>query len=117
MLTNHSWLIPEGTPTPLLPFPLNPDKEYINAIEQAIPPNTEDACHQLEVDMGFKYRQVMGEIIYPCFKSWPEISPAAIKLSQYMDNPAHEHYIALCDIIQYLASTLTKVYIIGVRHR
>jgi hypothetical protein len=25
-----------------------------------------------------------------------------------MDNPAHEHYIAVCDIIQYLASTLDE---------
>jgi len=34
---------------------------------------------QLQLEMGFKYRQVMGEIIYPCFKARPEISPAAIK--------------------------------------
>lgn len=58
--------------------------------------------------MGFRYRQVMGEIIYPCFKARPEISPAAIKLSQYMDNPARIHYQAIRKIIDYLAATIDE---------
>jgi hypothetical protein len=108
MLTNHGWLIPEGNPLPTLPLPLNPDKTYIDSIENATPPTTEEDKIQLQLEMGFKYRQVMGEIIYPCFKARPEISPAAIKLSQYIDNPAREHYTAIFEIIQYLAATLDE---------
>jgi hypothetical protein len=56
--------------------------------------------------MGFKYRQVMGEVIYPTMKCRPDIINHAIKLSQYLENPAEEHYHALCDLVGYLAATI-----------
>jgi hypothetical protein len=107
MLTNHHWLLPANQPTPCLPLPINPDKAFLEAIENAVPPATEEERLQLEQEMGFKYKQVMGELIYPCFKAQPDISPASIKLSQYMDNPAREHYIAIYNIAQYLAATIS----------
>jgi hypothetical protein len=39
-------------------------------------------------------------------KCRPEIAPHAIKLSQYMENPAESHYQALRDILSYLANTI-----------
>jgi hypothetical protein len=56
--------------------------------------------------MGFNYRQVIGEIIFPMMKCRPEIAPHAIKLSQYMENPAKQHYEALRDILAFLAHTV-----------
>ena len=60
----------------------------------------------LQQHMGFKYRQVMGEVIYPTMKCRPEIINHAIKLSQYLENPAEEHYHALRDLVAYLAATI-----------
>jgi hypothetical protein len=57
--------------------------------------------------MGFSYRQVIGEIIYPMMKCRPDISFHATKLSQYMDNPAAIHYQALRLLCSYLAATIT----------
>jgi len=108
MLHNHGWLATDKTLTPILPTPLNPDKAYITAIETTTPPITDDEKIQLESKMGFKYCQVIGEVIYPCFKACPEISPAVIKLSQYKDNPAKEHYAALLAVIKYLAATIDE---------
>lgn len=82
---NHGWLT-NNTYTPTLPIPLNPDKTYIDSIENSKTPTTEVEKMNLQTDMVFKYHQVIGELIYPCFKACPEISPK----SQYMDNPAHE---------------------------
>jgi hypothetical protein len=56
--------------------------------------------------MGLNYRQVIGKVIFPMMKCRPEISPHAIKLSQYMENPAIEHYQAIRDLIAYLAATI-----------
>jgi len=39
-------------------------------------------------------------------KCRPEIAPHAIKLSQYMENPATEHYQAIRDLVAYLAATI-----------
>mmetsp|Transcript_14669 Transcript_14669/g.20958 ORF Transcript_14669/g.20958 Transcript_14669/m.20958 type:complete len:114 (+) Transcript_14669:294-635(+) len=39
-------------------------------------------------------------------KCRPEIIVHAIKLSQYLENPAEEHYHALRDLVGYLAATI-----------
>jgi hypothetical protein len=56
--------------------------------------------------MGFNYRQVIGEVIYPMMKCRPDIAFHATKLSQYMENPAEEHYTALRQLCNYLAHTI-----------
>jgi hypothetical protein len=75
-------------------------------LENAIVPKTIPEKLQLKQSMGFNYRQVIGEIIFPMMKCRPEIAPHAIKLSQYMENPAESHYQALRDILSYLANTI-----------
>jgi hypothetical protein len=57
--------------------------------------------------MGFHYRQVIGEVLYPMTKCRPDVAFHITKLSQYMDNPAEEHYLTLRQLCKYLASTLT----------
>ena len=66
-----------------------------------------DAKQTLKHKMGFHYRQVIGEIIYPMMKCRPDIAFHATKLSQFMENPAEVHYVALRQLCEYLAQTLT----------
>jgi hypothetical protein len=104
MIKGHNWLL-QG-PAPINPIPLPADSTYIRTLEEAIVPNTTIEKLKLKNTMGFNYRQVIGEIIYPMMKCRPEIAPHAIKLSQYMENPAEEHYNALRALVTYLSATM-----------
>mmetsp|Transcript_1212 Transcript_1212/g.1854 ORF Transcript_1212/g.1854 Transcript_1212/m.1854 type:complete len:275 (+) Transcript_1212:521-1345(+) len=106
MLQAHEWLL--NTPPPILPIPLPAEKEFIKELESAIPPQTQQEMDQLRKEMGFNYRQVMGKIIWPMIKCRADISPHAIKLSQYLDNPAKTHYKAVRQLVDYLAATITE---------
>jgi hypothetical protein len=103
MLKGHKEIIKQ---VPTNPVPLPADSTYIRNLETAIVPQTIPEKLQLKQSMGFNYRQVIGEIIFPMMKCRPEIAPHAIKLSQYMENPAEAHYQALRDILGYLAKTI-----------
>lgn len=103
MLTNHQWLDTKTLPN--VPTPLPADSQYITQLEQATPPNTRHEQQQLQATMGFSYRQVVGEILYPMVKCRPDITFHITKLSQYSANPAQIHYEALRHICHYLAAT------------
>ena len=104
MLTNHNWC--DATTIATKPTPLPPDTSYIQSLEQAIPPSTYPEQQDLQTQMGFSYRQVIGEILYPMVKCRPDIAFHATKLSQYSANPAKVHYEALRDVCRYLAHTI-----------
>jgi hypothetical protein len=106
MLQSHNWLI--TGPLPTHPIPLPSEQDFIKSLEQAIPPQTVQAKQQLQHEMGFSYRQVIGELIWPMIKCRPDIAPHIIKLSQHNDNPAKEHYLAARQIADYLAATTTE---------
>ncbi len=93
---------------PMNPVPLPADPTYIQNLETTTVPQTIPEKVMLKEAMGFNYRQVIGEIIYPMMKCRPEIAPHAIKLSQYMESPAEVHYQALRDILSYLGNTLDE---------
>jgi len=103
MIKGHQDLLQN---VPSNPVPLPADSAYIRNLETAEVPTTIPAKLQLKERMGFNYRQVIGEIIFPMMKCRPEIAPHAIKLSQYMENPAEAHYQALRDILAFLANTI-----------
>jgi hypothetical protein len=84
------------------------DNEYIRKLDSAIPPDDPNAQSALQQKFGFKYRQVIGEILYPMVKCRPDISTAVIKLSQYMANPASDHYQAVHNLVKYIAATYTE---------
>jgi len=106
MLQAHQWSLKAPPPTLLIPLPA--DKEFIKQLEEATPPSSQSEIDTLRQEMGFNYRQVLGEIIWPMIKCRPDISPHAIKLSQYLDNPAREHYHAAKLLVDYLAATITE---------
>jgi len=103
MVKGHEDLL-HNIPANAVPLPA--DSAYIRALENATVPSTLPEKLALKEKMGFNYRQVIGEIIFPMMKCRPEIAPHAIKLSQYMENPAEEHYQALRDILSFLANTI-----------
>jgi hypothetical protein len=89
-----------------LPLPFPSDSAFLSKlIHQDHPVLTIDQQITLENKMGIKFRQAMGEIMFPMIKCRPDISPHAIILSQFMNNPAEIHYKALKDIIRYLVAT------------
>ena len=103
MIKGHEDLIKH---VPANPIPLPADPNYIRKLESAKVPDSIPAKLKLKEEMGINYRQIIGEIIFPMMKCRPEIAPHAIKLSQYMENPAREHYEALRDVLSYLSKTI-----------
>jgi len=104
VIKNHRTLLTE--PVNILPVPLHADSNFTKQLEQAPLPNTMEDKLRLKQQMGFNYRKIIGEVIYPMMKCRPEIAAAAIKLSQYMDNPADIHYKALLGLLHFLSTTI-----------
>jgi hypothetical protein len=105
MLQSHNWL--HRGPLPNQPIPLPAEAEFVKTIEQAIPPATQMEQQNLQKEMGFSYRSVIGELIWPMVKCRPDFAPHVIKLSQYLNNPATEHYQSARSLATYLAATIT----------
>ncbi len=103
LTTKHQWLETEHASNNTTPIPS--DTTYITSLETAIPPNTEQEKQALKAKMGFNYRQVIGELIYPMMKCRLDIAFHITKLSQYMDNPVEIHYTALTKILKYIVVT------------
>jgi hypothetical protein len=62
---------------------------------------TQEHC-TLESEVGYSYRQVLGEIVYAYVVCCLDIGYAATFLSCFSQAPAREHYKALKDIVKYL---------------
>mmetsp|Transcript_23363 Transcript_23363/g.33516 ORF Transcript_23363/g.33516 Transcript_23363/m.33516 type:complete len:1554 (+) Transcript_23363:3270-7931(+) len=106
MLQHHNWLTEE--PTTNLPIPLPSDNEFAKRLDHAPVPENEAERAQLRQAMGFGYRQVIGELIWPMVKCRPDYAPHIIKLSQFSENPGKEHYLAARDLAKYLAATMEE---------
>lgn len=75
---------------------------YQNLLDTAIPLKDDEEKEALEKEMGFGYRNAIGEIMFLMVTCRPDISYATIKLSKFCNNPAREHYIAVKNIYRYL---------------
>lgn len=103
MLQGHSWIQPKYKQQQ--PTPMKADNSYVTSLETAIPPETKEQQIALQHEMKMNYRQGIGELLYAMITCRPDISYPVIKLSQYSNNPAKEHYQAIQEIYQYLAQT------------
>jgi len=81
------------------------DSKYLGELENARGPDSDKERMELELKMKFNYRQALGEILYAMVTCRPDISISVTKLSQYSQNPAEIHYIALKNVFRYLRST------------
>ena len=60
---------------------------------------------KLEDEHGFKYRTATGELIFAMVTCRPDIAFAVMKLSQFNNCPANNHFEAIKDIYRYLYAT------------
>jgi len=65
MLHHHGWI---ETQTVHQPLPFLVDKTSIKQLHDCQVPTTIQERQKLQEDMGFSYRQVMGEIMFPMVK-------------------------------------------------
>ena len=107
ILDKHGWLN-DTYKSHRNPTPMRSDNKYLEQLENAVGPETEEERKQLEKSMGFKYRTVLGEALYAMVTCRPDISIPIMKLSQYSANPAEIHYIALKNVFRYLRSTKSR---------
>ena len=88
-----------------LPVPMRNDATHLKELETTTGPTTQEERQLLEKEMGYNYRQVIGEAIFAMTLCRVDIAPAIIKLSQYSENPVKCHYKAAKAIIVYLWHT------------
>ena len=80
------------------------DADYNKEIETSTP-ISEKELPIVEKEMGFTYKQGIGELIYALVTCRPDISYPLIKLSQYCTKPSRIHFEAVRSIYQYLKDT------------
>jgi deoxyuridine 5'-triphosphate nucleotidohydrolase len=107
ILTRHKWLFDDNKKNHSYPIPMRADNEYQRELE-----NSEELdqakIKRMEEEMGFGYRQAIGELIYALVTCRPDISYAVIKLSQYSTRPARVHFEALKTIYRYINATMDE---------
>ena len=92
VLDHHGWLNLHASN---IPTPMRTETAFMAALELTEGPTDEHEKKTLEKEMGFSYRQVIGEAIFAMTICRIDISPAIIKLSQYSEKPAKCHFQAL----------------------
>jgi hypothetical protein len=88
-----------------IPIPMRSDSKHMAELELTHGPTDLRTQKALEREMGFKYRQVIGEAIFAMTLCRIDITNAIIKLSQYNENPAKCHYQAAKALLIYLWAT------------
>ena len=104
ILGNHPWILLDEHPPATFPIPMRSDTAFTRSLEEAEALSETDRV-ALETKLGFSYRQAIGELIYALVTCRPDISFAAIKLSQYSASPALCHFDAVKDIFRFLKAT------------
>ena len=100
---NHPW-IEDSTPAGEFPIPMISDPAYQKKLESSTPLAPHELA-KLQGQLGFTYRQAIGELIYAMVTCRPDISFALTKLAQYSDKPASIHFEAVQKVYLYLIAT------------
>ncbi len=104
ILQRHDWIHTEKHHSHQFPLPMQPGNTYQRELENQPTPSSEEIS-ALEREMGFGYRQAIGELIYALCTCRPDISYPVIKLSQYSTRPTRLHFEAVKNIYRYLNAT------------
>jgi hypothetical protein len=99
---HHKW---QQEHTANLPIPMRNDSTYLANLELSYGPEDVKEQQELETQMGCSYRQAIGELIFAMTICGLDISPAIIKLLQYLEAPAKCHYQAAKAIFTYQYAT------------
>jgi hypothetical protein len=107
MLKTHGWA--KASPTeksdskPIEPLAASTAEE----LSTSVGPAEDSAEHRaLEKEMGFGYRQVLGELTYAYVVGRVDISYAVTLLARYSSAPDRCHYLALKRLCKYLRRTI-----------
>jgi len=74
-------------------------------LDKAELPQTEKARRMIEIQQGFKYRSLFGQLLFPMICCRVDISPHLSKLGQMMTSPAPIHFQALKEVAVHLVKT------------
>ena len=97
------WLGKHHMPT--RPTPLPNSESFMKSFLSAVGDNSDKAQETLEREMGIKYRNGLGELIYALVTCRPDLSYAVVKCAQSTVSPHEIHYHALRHIMKYLYTT------------
>ena len=78
---------------------------FIREFDNTIGPTDPKEKSKLEEEMGLKYRQATGELLFAMVTCRPDISYAVLKLTQHNNQPAKIHYESALDVYRYLKAT------------
>ena len=87
------------------PTPLPQAESFLKSFLSATGDSSPSVQDKLANDMGLKYRNGLGELIYALVTSRPEISYAVVKCAQATVSPHEIHYHALKHLLKYLYVT------------
>ena len=104
IIEHHGW---QNEKAATLPIPMRTDSAYQTQLQLEDGPTDPKEQRELEQQMGFNYRQAIGELIFALTICRIDISIAVITLSQHSHNPAKIHYQAVKAVYTYLNATKT----------
>ncbi len=91
----------QTTDQPCSPLP----EDLIRKTESTTAPDTLQLRLDLEKQMGFSYRSLLGKLMFAMICGRFDIAYAMSKLAQHGDNPTAAHYRALRQLAMYLVQT------------
>ena len=87
------------------PTPMKSDPNFHQEFDNTVGPIESKEKEELEREMGIKYRQATGELLFAMVTCRPDISFAVLKLTQHNNHPARIHYESALDVYRYLKAT------------
>ena len=102
IIEHHGW---NDLPAANKPIPMRSDPKYVAMLETADTPTTDKERKDLEKQMGFSYRSIVGELVFAMVIARADLSYCITKLSQWNKNPAKCHYQAGKQVYGYLNAT------------
>jgi hypothetical protein len=106
VLQTHGWETPGARESDRFDsVPMSADVAS-NLLTIAAGPAEDTPEHRtLESEVGFGYRQVLGELIYAYVVCRLDIAFSVTLLSRFAAAPAKEHYVAMKNVVKYLRRT------------
>jgi hypothetical protein len=108
LLKTHGWDTP-GSKEPISsphtsPLPI----DAVDILYDCDPGPAEgtSAHHRLQIQHGFAYRTLLGELLYAYVTSRPDIGYAVTTLSKFAGCPSSTHYTHLKNVAKYLRRTI-----------
>ncbi|GAX10430.1 hypothetical protein FisN_21Lu161 [Fistulifera solaris] len=104
VMQTHGWMTPSTHPTTVPQSPIPADSIPL-IYENIGPPESSPDHAALETKHGFKFRSLLGELLYTYVTCRPDVGYALVTLSKFAAYPHDVHFTLLKDIARYLRET------------